>query len=356
MSKTGAGGFKKRSSRDSAESLRRRVEDGERHPYYILHGTEGFERDAMCSWLTQTVGPETAADFNLDTFHGDNLDPRRVVDVYHSYPVMASRRLLVLKSCEKLTADKCRTLDEIVKAPAETSVVVAVGEKVDLRRSLWRGMSQVGCSVEFKPPYDNQLPAWISRYASRQGIELESDAIELLRVYVGSNLRELASEIEKLKVYRSHSDGRPESTGPISRHVVGELVGLSRQSSIFSLTDAVGNGERDRAVELTHALLSQGEEPIRIVAMLNRHLQLLLQAKALEPGHLSNAEMAKHLGVAPFFLQGYLDQARVSSSRALWAKLSAILRADASIKSRGRSQQRLILDMCLSDLASASAR
>ena len=352
MSKA-AGGTRKRSSRGSAESLRRSVKDGERHPYYILHGAEGFERDATCSWLAQRVGPETAADFNLDIFHGDSLDPRRVVDVYQSYPVMASQRLLILKSCEKLAADKCRSLEEIVKVPAETSVVIAVGEKIDLRRSLWRGMSQVGCSVEFKPPYDNQLPAWISRYARRQGIELEADAIELLRVYVGSNLRELASEIEKLKVYKSHPEGRAESTGPISRRVVEELVGLSRQSSIFALTDAVGQGDRNRAVELTHALLGRGEEPIRIVAMLNRHLQLLLRAKSLESEHPSRAEMAKHLGVAPFFLQAYLDQANVSSSKALWDKLSAALAADASIKSRGRSQQRLILDICLSDLASA---
>ena len=127
-------------------------------------------------------------------------------------------------------------------------------------------------------------------------------------------------------------------------------MGLARQSSIFALTDAVGEGDRNLAIELTHALLDQGEEPIRIVAMLSRHLQILVRAKDLEQQQLPAGEIAKRLGVAPYFLTGYRNQAKGQAASVLWQKLSRILAADSRVKSCGRSQQRTILDICLGEI------
>lgn len=346
---TSAARSKSAKRKDSA-ALKRLIEQGERFPYYLLHGTEGFERDSTSSWLAAHVGPQAAKDFNVDVFHGDSLDPRRVLDTYFSYPVLASHRLVILKSCDKLAVEKCRALEPIVKNGVDTSVVLAVGEKIDLRRSLFRSFGQLGYAIEFKPPYDNQLPQWITRQGERSGIKLEAEAVEVLCLYVGSNLRELASEIEKLAVLTDASKGSSEGFPAISRQAVEEQVGLARQTSIFALTDAVGEGDRSLAIELTHALLEQGEEPIRIVAMLSRHLQILLRAKDLEQQQLPAPEVAKRLGVAPYFLTGYRQQARSQAAAALWQKLSRILAADSRIKSCGRSQQRTILDICLGEI------
>ena len=336
-------------------SLRRLTEQGERFPYYLLHGSEGFERDSMYSWLSVQLEPEAARDFNVDVFHGDSLDPQRVLDAYFAYPVMTSHRLIILKSCEKLAVDKCRALEPLVKSPVDTCVVLAVGEKVDLRRSLFRSFSQSGYGVEFKPPYDNQLPEWIARQGERSGIALEPEAVEVLRLYVGGNLRELASEIEKLAVFTNASADDSSPRRAVSRQAVEEHVGLSRQTNIFALTDAIGEGDRRLAIELTHALIDLGEEPIRIVAMLSRHLQILLRAKDFERLRLAAPEMAKRLGVAPYFLSGYRNQARAQSVPTLWRGLSRVLAADSRIKSSGRPQQRTILDICVGEITGGPA-
>ncbi|MFH1569333.1 MAG: DNA polymerase III subunit delta [Gemmatimonadota bacterium] len=329
-------------ARLSSQDLRRRVESGERHPYYLLYGEEEYERDQTAAWLLGTLAP-AARDFNVEIFRGDGLDTARLLDAYRSYPVMATHRLVVLRNCDRVSAGEGTALEALVSDPVETSILVAVGSKPDLRRRLFREMAARGVAVEFRVPYDSEVPAWIRRHTAERGITLEPAAVDLLRILVGANLRELSSEIDKLVT------GAGEGV-TITARQVEEQVGQWRGASIFALTDAIGAGDRARAAELMHALLDQGEEPLRMLQMVSRHLQLLLKTQRLEGARTSREEMAHQLGVPTFFLQGYRDQARRVPAPALWRGLSALLEADGMLKSRGRRQQSAIMDLCLARL------
>ena len=329
------------------EDLRKQVGDGVRHPYYLLHGEEEYERDETVAWLMRALTPE-APDFNVDTFRGDGLEVARLLDAYRSYPVMATHRLVVLRGADNLSAPDSSALEALVSDPVETSVVIFVGAKVDMRRRLFKELAARGMAVDFRVPFDNQLGAWIGRHARQRGIELEPAAVDLLRLYVGANLRELAGEMEKLVTYAGEG-------ATITARQVEEQVGLSRGTSIFELTDAIGEalgkGDQARAMELMHGLLDQGEEPLRILPMVSRHLQLLLKTQRLERARVPREEMARQLGISPFFLSGYREQAQQVRSQSLWRGLSVLLEADARLKSRGRHQETAIMDMCLALLA-----
>ena len=129
------------------------------------------------------------------------------------------------------------------------------------------------------------------------------------------------------------------------------LVGSTRGESVFQLTDAIGRGDRPGAAALMHALLEQGEEPHRILPLMARHLQLLLRTQQLETRGVRDEQMARDLGVSPYFLNSYRQQASRLPSRALWRGLSALRRADDLLKSgAGRTRSRAVLDLCLAAL------
>ena len=86
---------------------------------------------------------------------------------------------------------------------------------------------------------------------------------------------------------------------------------------------------------MLHSLLSQGEEPHRIIPLLTRHLQLLLRTQQLEKQRLARDEMARGLGVAPFFVDSYRKQARASAGATRWRGLMALRRADELLKTGG---------------------
>ncbi len=324
------------------EDLRAQIED-ESDPagYYLLHGAEEFGRNRAVRWLFERLAPTAAREFNVETFHADSLEVERLLDAYRAYPVMADRRVLTLKGCERLSADQCRALEPIVSDPVDSTIVIATGEKVDARRRLFKQMAALGQGVEFPALYDNEVPAWITRHCREEGIAIEPEGADVLRIYVGPHPRELASEIDKLALYVGVGN-------PITRDSVIALASSSGEASIFGLTDAIAVGDRKKASSLLQTLLNQGEEPIRIVAMINRHLNLLLKTAALEAQGLPAAELSRRLGVSPYFLRTYRSQAGRANSRELWKGLEALSEADLNLKSHSRRHSGLIMDLCLS--------
>jgi DNA polymerase-3 subunit delta len=221
--------------------------------------------------------------------------------------------------------------------------LVLVGEKVDLRRRLYKLMTQAGRALEFRVPYERELPAWAQQYARSQGLRLDPDAAGLLCLYVGANLRELASEVGKLAIYAGQG-------ARINRHTVEEVVAPG--ASPFHLADAIGRREYPRAAALLHQLLGQGEEPIRALGLISRHLQILLKVQGLARQNLPRDQFAAEVGVSPFFLGGYLEQARRFPRQGLWEGLKALREADARLKSMGRRQEGLTMDLLLHRLCS----
>ena len=242
----------RRGAKPTPADLRQSVAGGNRLPFYLLHGDEDYERDSAYTWLVDHLTPE-APDFNIDVVRGEGFDVQRFLDLYQAYPMMASHRLVVIKACDKLTAEECRSVEQVTSAPADTTVLVAVGGRVDLRRKLWQQLSKAGMAIEFRVLYDNEVPRWIDEHAKSRHLRLEPGVADLLRLYVGNNLRELATELEKLATYAG--DGRE-----ITRASVEDLVGTSRSTSIFEFTDAVGQLRYARAQELLHELLDDGQE------------------------------------------------------------------------------------------------
>jgi DNA polymerase-3 subunit delta len=332
--------------RVTPQEVRRSLTSEPPAKYYLFHGEESYRREQLYRWATEHLRPDIAADFNVDVFHGDNVDCERLLDLYNSYPMMAPHRLVLLRDADRLSGPACKALEPIIETPSETTVFVATGGKLDMRRKLFSHMSRQGVAVEFKVPFDNKLPDLIQEMAAERQLLLAPEAVDRLRLYVGTQLAEMANELEKLAIYIGDRE-----EGHVTAQDVEELVGVSRGASVFEFTDAVGRGDRPHAVELLHSLLGQGEEPHRIIPLLTRHLQLLLRTQQLEGHRLARDEMARSLGVAPFFLDNYRQQARSASTPTLWRGLLALRRADDLLKSGGgRARYRAVMDLCLSAL------
>ncbi|MBI2505444.1 MAG: DNA polymerase III subunit delta [Candidatus Latescibacteria bacterium] len=327
-------------ARRGPEELRREVEGGGRGLYYLLYGEEDYERDSTCAWLVEKLAPEVAREFNLEVFHADQLSLERLLDFYYAYPLLASHRLAVLKGCEELTIDQCRSLETVVEKPAQTTVLVAMGAKVDMRRRFFQQLARQGRAAEFRPPFDNQLPQWIQRHASQRGLKMDGEAVEHLRQSAGPGLRELAGELEKLALYAGEG---ARITGPL----VDQVVGGHPQGDIFALTHAIGQRHHPKAGQLLRSLLDQGEEPGRVLWMIHRHFQLLLKAQELLRRRLPREELAGELGISSFFLDQYLDQARRCPPAQLWEGMGALLWADDQLKSKAHRQEEALLELLL---------
>ena len=334
----------RKSEQEGESTLRAELDSGRKRSYYLLHGEEDFARDHATDHLVSKLTPDQAPDFNLDRFYADALNLEEVTQAYYSYPMMSDRRVIVLKRCERLSPAQCKEFEVVLDTPAESSILIAVGAKIDMRRRFFAQMSRQGFAARFRVPYENQVRPWLMRFAGDQGIGLDTEAADLLVLYNGPNLRDLATELDKIAINDKN----------ISRQDVERSVSRRRETSVFELTDQIGTRNYRRSSQLLRSFLRGGSEVSFALAMIQRHFQLLLNTKELIARRRSQAQLASELGISPYFVGKYVAQERNFSRNQLWNGLSAMLAADVQLKSKGRHFEALVLDLLVHKLCSGN--
>src|SRR5690606_16133110 len=124
--------------------------------------------------------------------------------------------------------------------------------------------------------------------------------------------------------------------------------------NVFELQKAVGQGEHARALAIGEALLAQASnrrsEAIGIVAVLAAYFTRLWKLSACLAQRLPEAEMARHIGVSPFFLREYLTALRRFHPRDLLGAFETLLAADDELKGGAERDARLVLTLPVAPL------
>lgn len=330
-------------SANAHDRLNAQIKSGEFAPLYLLHGSENVSKEESLKALVDAAVDPASGAFNLDIFHGEDMDAADAVGRATAFPMMAARRVVVVKRLERLRDTEARMLLPLIENPVETTVLVFTADKLDGRKKLSVALRKNAVSVEFKPPFENELPQWIRRRAAAMNKTIEPEAAHVLHLGVGPNPGELVSELQKLAIYTNGRD-------TITHEDVAQVAGASRKATVFELADAVGQRKTGDALAVLHHLLDRGDSPVAIVAMLVRHIGILRKARWLRNQDLPRSELAGKLKVPPFFVSRYLDQAARFDEQNLWHAYEALLNADNRLKSRSRAPAatltQLICRMC----------
>ena len=101
---------------------------------------------------------------------------------------------------------------------------------------------------------------------------------------------------------------------------------------MFELTDAIGSGDRPRALAAVSSLCDQRESAVGVVVMLARHIRQLSTLLTLRASNTPRSEWASKIGVPPFVVDKLLAQAKHFSPRALAAATRRLAEADRALK------------------------
>ena len=79
---------------------------------------------------------------------------------------------------------------------------------------------------------------------------------------------------------------------------------------IFDMVDAIGRKEQKKALDLYYDLLMLKEPAMRILYLVTRHFQILMQLRDMTGKGFDNKQMAAKAGVPEFTVRKYLGQAK----------------------------------------------
>ncbi|MDG0817565.1 DNA polymerase III subunit delta [Bdellovibrio svalbardensis] len=331
-----------------AQKFYRDLEKGQLSPLYFLFGEEPYLLNQSVDRFKYAVLNEGAIDFNYSLFYASDADVSVVRDAVETLPMMAPRRLVILKESQELTDKEWAELEPLIENAVDSTVFVLLASRVDKRKKSIRSLLDKAECVEFKKPYENQIPSWINYIAQSLGLTISNEAIHLLHKLAGHHLTEIEGELKKLGEF-------VEGSRRIEVSDVAQVVSRSKEENVFDFTKAIGENDRVKALEHLVHLLDQGQNEIGIISLVARHVRILLTVKkGMEEG-LQGAKLAHYAQVPPYFLDTYTDQSRRWTAKKLEQTLVVLSETDKALKSSPLSSHIWLENMVLKTCSSHAA-
>jgi DNA polymerase-3 subunit delta len=272
-------------------------------PLYLILGEEDELREQAVAAIKAALPQEEGlGDFNCEVLYGDESDASEILARAGEAPVFASRRLIVVKTTEKLSARDGEALIPYLKSPCDSTTLVFVAVKIDGRTKFAQALKERAITVDCAPLPEAQLAQWVRAEAARIRVRLDDAAILLLRDLAGSNsLSFIKRELEKLAAYVPAE--RVATPADIEALRGGEVG-----ASVFDLTTAIGAGDRLRVLRIFTRNLETGEAPLRILGSLVWQYRQLWKAKDSLHGGKGESEAARMLRVPPFKVRDFVGR------------------------------------------------
>lgn len=283
------------------------VKNGNFVPVYLLMGTEPYYPDLVCDEIIKYALTDSERDFNQTVFYGLDTDAGTVASECRSYPMMAERRLVVLKEAQSM-----KTLEDLAtyaSDPMESTVLVILmhGASADKRRALYKNVQKKGVVLVSDALRNYEMPQWITSFYKSRGLDIEPAAAALLAEYAGTDMSRIMLETEKMQ------KNLPEGTVRVNAADIEKNVGISRQFSIFELTKALSYMKAEKALKIA-AYIGNGPKFMLLLATapLYTHFYRILKYEAalLKNPAMTKADRAKLLGINPYFMEEYDVAAR----------------------------------------------
>ncbi|HMU37932.1 MAG TPA: DNA polymerase III subunit delta [Pseudomonadota bacterium] len=313
-------------------------------PLIFLTGKERFLIDRAVEAIKAAVLDPATRDFNYDTFFAKEAGAAKILACAKTLPMMAKRRLVLVRDGDAFSADELLTFAKFVEGPAQETCLVFVAEKVDMRLRFFTLWKKHGLLLKLDPLSEKQLPGFVEAEARRLEVQLKPGVAVRLIEEVGTDLAQLADALERLCCYVPVGQ-------PIRPKDVEDVVVATRQHSVFELVDAIGANDRAKALTLLSGVLSQREPALKLLALLSRHVVKLWQtADLLSQGRPSVNDLAKTLNVLPFVAMKLIDQTKKLKLSRVQVLHEAIFQTDRTLKQTKlddeRVMEQLVLKLC----------
>jgi DNA polymerase-3 subunit delta len=313
-------------------------------PLYLFYGPGEFRMERVLETIKAELIAEEAKDFNLEIVYGGEVAPQEVIRRALSLPFMAEKRLIIIRRTEEYNTGELDQFLPYLDDPAPSTCLIFLSAKTDFKRKFYKTFRSLGQAVHFKALNEKQVLPWIKSAARELGLRIDNEACLYLQQTIGSRLRDLYEELEKLSIgYGSEAIGLAE---------VQKLAIYHRSHSVFELMDAISQKKLSKSLVVLDRFLEEEEKKggaLRIVGMLNRQLRLLWQTKGVLEKGGNVKDVATTLGIMPYSAPNLISFSKNWSASELEGAFFLVYDADNHVKSGARSKpilENLIFSLC----------
>ncbi|MGZ3831876.1 MAG: DNA polymerase III subunit delta [Mucilaginibacter sp.] len=304
-------------------------------PIYLLHGEEPYFIDQVSNYAEHKLLSEAEKGFNQTVLYGKDTEIMTVLSAAKRYPMMADYQLVLVKEAQDMKwgrdDDDKKSINPLLsylENPLLSTILIFCYKygKFDKRKKTYKAIEKHGLIFESSPIYDSKIPAWIESFVAAKGYQINPPASAMLAEYLGNDLSKVANELEKLMLNVSAGQA-------ISLQLIQDNIGISKEYNVFELQSALSKKDPLKVNQIINYFEANPKaNPIVLVlGNLNNFFSKVLLYHYVKDKSPQN--LARELGVSPYFLKDYESAAR-SYNYAKVMQVISLLR-EYDLKSKG---------------------
>lgn len=306
--------------------MRTILEDIKNNQYknmYLLYGEEAYLKNQYRQKLLSALLPEGDT-MNLHVYEDADVSVKEIIDLAETMPFFATYRIIAVKD-SGLFKKGGEEFAEYLAGMPESTILIFTEQEVDKRSKLFKAVKEKGRAVEFSVQDENTLQKWILGILKKEDKKITQQTLLLLLEKTGTDMANISSELEKLVCYTMGRD-------VITSEDVEAVCTTRVTSRIFEMVGAVAEKNQKKALELYYDLLTLKEPPMRILFLIARQFNILLQVKELRRKGADNRQIGEKVGLPPFIAGKYVTQAAGFQQEELRRAIEECVSAEEAVK------------------------
>lgn len=337
-------------SKISESELKKQIKSKQFSPIYVIYGTEQMFVRRYSEQLVNAVTGKTPSDFNFHKFSGDiNLDD--FAAALQIVPFMSEYNCVFVSDIffDNMDADSLARFKEITDKTVDTTVlIVSMPTYVPTKnsaafKSLIKRAEKNGSVCEFNKLNQSMLERYIAKWANENGKMISHLNASKLISYCGDDLILIKNELAKICAYAQGEE--------VTSQDIEKLATQNLETKIFALSDAVLNGNGDKAFKTLDLLFYQREEPVMMLFVLSASYVDAYRIRVADECGVLKDDVAKDFEYKnrAFTLKKARDATAKVSTEALRKSLDLLVEADEKFKSTSVNE-RLYMEQLIAQL------
>ena len=303
---------------------------------YCLFGEEEYLKRSYKNRLIQAISGDDT--MNVNRFVEKDSEITAIIDAAETMPFFADYRLVIVENSGLFKREADQLVEYLDRIP-DTTIMIFAESQMDKRSKLYKKIGTVGYAAEMGRQSEKELQTWILRFLKQENKQISARAMELFLEMAGDDMENIRMELEKLISYVGERTGiMPEDVSAICTPQVS--------GQIFDMIGAVAARRQQEALRLYYDLLTMKEPPMRILFLIARQFNQLLQVKEAAVKSRDKAVIAKTCGLTPYVAGKMISLSGNFSREVLLSYLQLCVQTEEDVKS-GRLTDRLAVELLI---------
>ena len=322
------------------------IRNGQYKTMYLLYGDEAYLKKQYKDKLIKALVAEGDT-MNFSAYEGKGINPKELIDLAETLPFFAERRVILVEN-SGFFKNSCDDLAEYLLEPAASTCFLFVEEEVDKRSKMYKAVAKAGKAVEFGTQNEELLTRWILSRLKKENKNITGNVMQLFISKTGTDMGNIDRELEKLLCYTMGRD-------VIKAEDVEAITTEQVTNKIFDMVNAIAEHEQKKALDFYYDLLTLKEPPMRILFLITRQFQILMNLKDMGSKGFDQSTIASKVGIPPFAVRKNQAQAKGFTTEQLKKEIREGVELEESVKT-GRMNDQMAVELFIVKYSKKSER